>query len=94
MDLIPLPQELQHKDKKTKTKTNKIVEVRARLAEKADTRDEKILAKTCVTLGEYLVSGKNHTIDALSGLIENMHRATLALQKEKLKRQNFRKKGK
>lgn len=90
MDLIPIPQEVVQKTVKS-TKSQIMRQIRARLKQKADTRDTKIFRKTCLKMSEYLVNSGKFTFDAVDDLIDGMHRSILSLQKRKQKLQKRRK---
>ena len=91
MDLIPIPQEAVQKTVKS-TKSQIMRQIRARLKQKADTHDTKILQKTCLKMSEYLVNSGRFTFKEVDALIDDMYRSILPLQKRKQQLQKRRKK--
>ncbi|MBD3360507.1 hypothetical protein GF366_01765 [Candidatus Peregrinibacteria bacterium] len=83
MDLKPLPKEIVE-EKRTNFR-NKILQVRARLKTKEESRDERILIRTCLKMGEYLTSKEKQTTGKVDSLIKDLHRSTISLQKRKQK---------
>ena len=90
MDLKPLPQEIVE-EKRTNFRS-RILQVRARLKNKQESHEHKILIRTCLKMGNYLTSEDKHTPAQIDCLIKDLHRSTISLQKRKQKLQNKRRK--
>lgn len=83
MGLIPLPQEVAQVAKKTE----KLKSIMAKLKEKANYVDQKLLKRTCIKMASYLAQGGNFSINEVNELIDDMHRSILLVQKRKQKLQ-------
>jgi hypothetical protein len=93
MDLIPIPQE-EIAQTLSSTKTKIIQQIRGNLKQKADSRDTKIFHKTCLKMSQYMVDAGQFNANKVDGLIDNMHRCILTLQKRKRKLIRYKKKKK
>lgn len=90
MELIPIPQEVVEKTVKT-TKVRIIRQIRGKLRQKSNTRDDKTLNRTTLKMSEYIVNSGKFNASDIDGLIDDMHRSINCLQKRKRRMQ---KKGK
>ena len=86
MDLIPIPQEVVLQINTTHKKVCALTEMRKKLQEQEVSRNNRVLKKTTLKMAEYIDT--NLPLTELDELIDDMHRSTLLLQREKLKRQN------
>jgi len=93
MELIPIPQEVVEKTVRT-TKIRVIRQIRGKLKQKSNSRDDKTLQRTCLKMSEYVIDNGSFKADDVDSLIDDMHRSVIALQKRKRKLQQYKKKRK
>ena len=90
MEFIPIPQEAVEKTVKT-TKVRIIRQILGRLKHKKDSRDAKILKKTCIKMSQYVMDNGKFSAGEVDALLDDMHRSILSLQKRKQKLQSYKK---
>lgn len=93
MELVPIPQEAVEKTVRT-TKLQVIRQIRGKIEQKANTHDDKTLQRTTIKMSQYLIDTPAHTAQDVDGLIDDMHRSVIALQKRKMKLQQYKKRRK
>ncbi len=93
MTLVPIPQEAVEKTVRT-TKIQIIRQIRGKIEHKANTRDDKTLQRTTIKMSQYLIDTPAHKASDVDGLIDDMYRSIIALQKRKQKLQQYKKRRK
>ena len=93
MDLVPIPQEAVEKTVRT-TKLRVIRQIRGKLEQKANTRDDKTLQRTTLKISEYVMDTATHSANDVDSLIDDMYRSIICLQKRKTKLQRYKKRRK
>jgi hypothetical protein len=84
MALVPIPQEAVEKTVRT-TKSQVIRQIRGKMEHKANTRDDKTLQRTTIKMSQYVIDSATHSAQEVDGLIDDMYRSIIALQKRKRK---------
>lgn len=62
---------------------SKAKEIRQKIHQEIRKKDEQLIAKTTIRLGNFVEKGKNWTYQEIDNLIENLQRMILALQRKK-----------
>lgn len=93
MSLVPIPQEAVEKTVRI-TKIQVIRQIRGKMEHKANTRDDKTLQRTTLKMSEYVIDSTTHKASDVDGLIDDMYRSIIALQKRKRKLQQYKKRRK
>jgi len=95
MEFIPIPQEQEAVEKTVKTTKIRVIrQILGKLKHKEDSREAKILRRTCIKMSQYVTDNGKFSAGEVDSLLDDMHRSIISLQKRKQKLQSYKKRRK